>query len=209
MYLGLSEVKRRAKIRPTDVRDTIYLDNKLFSERLNYQQSFKQLNKSTFDIRYKKGNLCLDYDNIYVSSPSSSKKLTPSHGFPGIPGSNGMPGVPGVPGLQGQQGRDGEKGQTGDKGVQGLMGQKGDKGKQGSPGKSGAPGMTGIKGDKGDGGSRGIIGKPGEQGIKGLQGRKGDKGEKGESPTSVVSQSNWKQCVWKTSDSRNSGKIKV
>ena len=54
-----------------------------------------------------------------------------------------------------------------------------------------------------------IIGKPGEQGIKGLQGRKGDKGEKGESPISVVSQSNWKQCVWKSSDGRDSGKIKV
>ena len=53
----------------------------------------------------------------------------------------------------------------------------------------------------------------GEQGIVGNQGRKGDKGEKGESAkasqASVVPQTNWKQCVWKSSSDADSGKIKV
>ena len=44
-------------------------------------------------------------------------------------------------------------------------------------------------------------------------GRKGDKGEKGESvkasQTSVVPQTNWKQCVWKSSSDTDNGKIKV
>ena len=43
-------------------------------------------------------------------------------------------------------------------------------------------------------------------------GIKGDKGEKGESvrsPLSAVPQTNWKQCVWKASESKDSGKIKV
>ena len=54
----------------------------------------------------------------------------------------------------------------------------------------------------------------GIKGERGNQGNKGDKGEKGESvkgsPASVVPQSNWKQCVWKTpDDSNDNGKIKV
>ena len=53
----------------------------------------------------------------------------------------------------------------------------------------------------------------GERGIMGAQGRKEDKGEKGESvkgsPASGVPQTNWKQCVWKSSDSRDNGKIRV
>ena len=47
----------------------------------------------------------------------------------------------------------------------------------------------------------------------GNQGRKGDKGEKGESAkasqASVVPQSNWKQCVWKSGTEKDNGKIKV
>ena len=75
------------------------------------------------------------------------------------------------------------------------------------PGIPGAPGMMGIKGDKGDEGSRGSSGPPG---IKGVKGEQGSKGEKGEIVTSAVSQTNWKQCVWKNiNDDRDSGKIKV
>ena len=59
------------------------------------------------------------------------------------------------------------------------------------------------------------MGTKGESGIVGAKGKKGDKGEKGESVktsppiASAVPQTNWKQCVWKESDSRDSGKIKV
>ena len=55
-------------------------------------------------------------------------------------------------------------------------------------------------------GIKGALGTVGDQGIK------GDKGEKGESlasPSSVVPQTNWKQCVWKAEDGQDSGKIKV
>ena len=62
-------------------------------------------------------------------------------------------------------------------------------------------------------GMPGVLGPQGPQGIEGAQGKKGDKGEKGESVkaslASAVPQTNWKQCVWKQSDSRDSGKIKV
>ena len=44
-------------------------------------------------------------------------------------------------------------------------------------------------------------------------GRKGDKGEKGESvkasQASVVPQTIWKQCVWKSDSGTDNGKIKV
>ena len=53
----------------------------------------------------------------------------------------------------------------------------------------------------------------GEPGIVGNQGRKGDKGGKGESAkasqASVVPQTNWKQCVWKSASGTDNGKIKV
>ena len=52
-----------------------------------------------------------------------------------------------------------------------------------------------------------------ERGIAGNQGRKGNKGDKGESAkasqASVVPQTNWKQCVWKSNSSTDNGKIKV
>ena len=59
---------------------------------------------------------------------------------------------------------------------------------------NGSTGVMGIKGDKGDEGSRGSSGPPG---IKGVKGEQGSKGEKGEIVNSAVSQTNWKQCVWK------------
>ena len=57
------------------------------------------------------------------------------------------------------------------------------------------------------------MGIKGERGIAGNQGRKGNKGDKGESAkasqASVVPQTNWKQCVWKSTSSTDNGKIKV
>ena len=62
-------------------------------------------------------------------------------------------------------------------------------------------------------GQQGLLGMKGEPGIVGNQGRKGDKGEKGESvkagQASVVTQTNWKQCVWKSESDTDNGKIKV
>ena len=62
-------------------------------------------------------------------------------------------------------------------------------------------------------GEQGLLGMKGERGIVGNQGRKGDKGEKGESTkgiqASVVPPTNWKQCVWKSRNAADSGKIKV
>ena len=62
-------------------------------------------------------------------------------------------------------------------------------------------------------GEQGLAGMKGQQGIVGNQGRKGDKGEKGESAkasqASVVPQTNWKQCVWKSANDTDDGKIKV
>ena len=88
-----------------------------------------------------------------------------------------------------------------------MQGPRGDRGREGSPGKSGPPGLMGIKGEPG------LVGIKGERGIVGNQGRKGDKGEKGESikasQASVVPQTNWKQCVWKSVSSTDNGKIKV
>ena len=55
----------------------------------------------------------------------------------------------------------------------------------------------GIKRDIDDEGSRGISEPPG---IKGVKGEQGSKGEKGEIVNSAVSQTNWKQCVWKGDD---------
>ena len=119
-------------------------------------------------------------------------------GFPGIPGSNDIPGVLGVPGPHGPQGREGVKGQIGDKGSQGMPGPRGDRGREGPPGKSEPQGFKGM-----------YL----ERGIAGNQGRKGDKGEKGESTKasqpSVVPQTNWKQCVWKSESGTDNGKIKV
>ena len=142
-----------------------------------------------------------------VMKLSYFQKSTLGHGFPGIPGSNGMPGIPGAPGPQGPQGREGVKGQIGDTESQGMPGPRGDRGREGPPGKSGPTGIKGIKGEPG------LAGMKGERGIVGNQGRKGDKGEKGESAkasqASVVLQTNWKQCVWKSESGTHNGKIKV
>ena len=88
-----------------------------------------------------------------------------------------------------------------------MPGPRGDRGREGPLGKSGPKGIKGIKGEKG------FVGIKGEPGIVGNQGRKGEKGEKGESAkasqASVVPQTNWKQCVWKSESGTDNGKIKV
>ena len=59
-------------------------------------------------------------------------------------------------------------------------------------------------------GQQGHLGMKGERGTVGNQGRKGEKGESVKaSQASVVPQTNWKQCVWKSSSETDNGKIKV
>ena len=59
-------------------------------------------------------------------------------------------------------------------------------------------------------GEQGVAGMKGERGIVGNQGGKGDKGESAKaSQASVVPQTNWKQCVWKSESGTDNGKIKV
>ena len=59
-------------------------------------------------------------------------------------------------------------------------------------------------------GERGVVGMKGERGILGNPGRKGEKGESANaSQASVVPQTNWKQCVWKSDIHTDKGKIKV
>ena len=64
-------------------------------------------------------------------------------------------------------------------------------------------------------GEQEAVGMKGQRDISivGNSGRKGDKGEKGESAkasqASVVPQTNWKQCVWKSSSGTDNEKIKV
>ena len=71
----------------------------------------------------------------------------------------------------------------------------------------GEQGLLGMKGEQG------AVGIKGARGIMGNQGKKGDKGEKGESvkasQASVVPQTNWKQCVWKSQSGTDNGKIMV
>ena len=57
----------------------------------------------------------------------------------------------------------------------------------------------------------GVPGNPGRDGIVGLPGPAGAKGEPGERGDDYVDlvKSNWKQCVWKRDDSKDSGLIQV
>ena len=59
-------------------------------------------------------------------------------------------------------------------------------------------------------GQQGLLGMKGERGTVGNQGRKGEKGESAKaSQASVVPQTNWKQCVWRSDSGTDNGKIKV
>ena len=104
-------------------------------------------------------------------------------GMPGLPGANGMPGMPGIPGPHGPRGDDGRPG---------LKGQ------------GGVPGPEGAKG------SRGLVGSPGKTGSSGAKGDRGSPGTKGDAAgAGPISAANWKQCVWKNNDDKNSGELKV
>ena len=66
----------------------------------------------------------------------------------------------------------------------------------------GSPGIPGIPG---------VPGNPGRDGIPGSRGPAGEKGEPGERGNDYVDlmKSNWKQCVWKIEDDKDSGLIQV
>ena len=95
----------------------------------------------------------------------------------------------------------------------GIAGMKGEQGAVGVKEERGIVGMKGVRGAVGMKGEQGVVGMKGQRGIAGMKGRKGDKGEKRESvkasQASVVPQTNWKQCVWKSESSTYNGKIKV
>ncbi|CAH3177358.1 unnamed protein product [Porites evermanni] len=106
--------------------------------------------------------------------------------FGGHPGTNGLPGMHGMPGSAGAPGRDGRDGV------------KGDQGNSGKTGPQGPPGANGMKGVKG------------EPGIQGPAGQKGDQGDKGDNGSArLASYMNWKECVWKRRDDKDSGEIYV
>ena len=65
-----------------------------------------------------------------------------------------------------------------------------------------SPGIPGIPG---------VPGNPGRDGIPGSSGAAGAKGEPGERGHDYVDlvKSNWKQCVWKRDDGKDSGLIQV
>ena len=76
---------------------------------------------------------------------------------------------------------------------------------QGSPG---LPGRNGVNGHNGLPGRDGRDGAKGEQGVAGSPGARGVKGESGPSGNDTDHR-NWKQCVWRSADSRDIGLIKV
>ena len=74
----------------------------------------------------------------------------------------------------------------------------------------GEPGIAGMKGEQGAvgmKGERGIVGMKGQRGIAGMKGRKGESAKASQS--SVVPQTNWKQCAWKSYSHTDNGKMKV
>ena len=64
----------------------------------------------------------------------------------------------------------------------------------------GSPGIPGIPGAPGN---------PGRDGMPGSPGPAGEKGKPGESGKDYVDLVNWKQCVWKRGDSKDTGLIQV
>ena len=66
----------------------------------------------------------------------------------------------------------------------------------------GSPGIPGIPGVPGN------SGRDGATGSRGPAGEKGEPGERGNDYVDLV-KSNWKQCVWKTNDLKDSGLIQV
>ena len=76
---------------------------------------------------------------------------------------------------------------------------------QGSPG---LPGRNGVSGHNGLPGRDGRDGAKGEKGVAGTPGSRGEKGEMGANGTDTDHR-NWKQCAWKSGDSRDIGLIKA
>ena len=70
---------------------------------------------------------------------------------------------------------------------------------QASCGSPGIPGIPGVPGNPG---------RDGVPGSRGLVGEKGEPGERGHDYIDLV-KTNWKQCVWKRQDSKDSGLIQV
>ncbi|CAB3979694.1 Hypothetical predicted protein [Paramuricea clavata] len=66
-------------------------------------------------------------------------------------------------------------------------------------GSAGIPGIPGIPGNPG---------RDGIPGSRGPSGAKGEPGERGDDYVDLV-KSNWKQCVWKRSDTKDTGLIQV
>eukprot|EP00118_Oscarella_pearsei_P018614 m.191352 g.191352 ORF g.191352 m.191352 type:complete len:247 (+) comp39447_c2_seq13:184-924(+) len=93
-------------------------------------------------------------------------------------------------------------------GVAGLPGLPGNNGVPGRNGREGQRGSQGIKGDKGDTGTeiQGPQGKTGQTGATGKKGQQGGRGVKGEKGTNSNG-NNWKHCVWKKDDEKDSGLI--
>lgn len=78
---------------------------------------------------------------------------------------------------------------------------------QNCPGINGHPGIPGSPGLPGPFGRDGAKGEKGETGSKGEKGEQGKPGAEGEA--SLQTPSNWKQCVWQKSDSKDNGLIRV
>ena len=72
----------------------------------------------------------------------------------------------------------------------------------------GLPGGNGVNGHNGLPGRDGRNGAKGDRGVAGPPGPRGVKGEAGAS-TKDADHRNWKQCVWRSGDSRDIGLIKV
>ena len=85
-----------------------------------------------------------------------------------------------------------------------VPGAPGAPGRDGAKGDLGSPGKTGTQGPRGTDGKKGAKGEPG---ILGSSGQKGERGGKGVSGT--ASYTNWKDCVWKNHDDKDSGVIHV
>ena len=71
-----------------------------------------------------------------------------------------------------------------------------------SQGNCGSPGIPGIPG---------VPGNPGKDGVPGSRGLAGEKKEPGERGSDYVDlvMSNWKQCVWKTGDGKETDLLQV
>ena len=80
-------------------------------------------------------------------------------------------------------------------------------GRDGAKGDLGNPGKTGLQGPRGVAGKNGAKGEPGIQGSTGQKGERGDKGDSG--TTQLSSHMNWKECIWKKGDNKDSGVIYV